>query len=64
MKNHLQLNGGTVEDAEGNAARLKLPASFDQSGHKVNGPVAARGVPVEPPAKPEPFTDSHANSYF
>ena len=36
-ENALALNGGTIEDANGNAASLDHPALSDQSGHKVDG---------------------------
>ncbi len=54
-KNALGLNGGTIADTDGNAARLKSPALPDQPGHKVDGSQKpARGEPVEPPAVQEP----------
>ena len=36
-KNAIDLNGGSIADADGNAAKLKHPALADQSGHKVDG---------------------------
>ncbi len=36
-RNGLGLNGGSIADADGNAARLKAPALADQAGHKVDG---------------------------
>ena len=33
----IRLNGGTIEDADGNSASLRSPALSDQSGHKVDG---------------------------
>ena len=36
-KNALKLRGGTIADADGNAARLKHPALDAQAGHKVDG---------------------------
>ncbi len=51
-KNGLGLNGGSIADADGNAARLKAPALPDQSGHQVDGsPKPAQGEPAEPPAE-------------
>ena len=48
-KNQLKLNGGTIADVDGNAARLKHPKLADQAGHQVNG------APDEPgPPEPEP----------
>ena len=51
-KNAVKLNGGSVADADGNAAKLKHPALADQSGHKV------AGSPAEQSAEPEPPTVS------
>ena len=53
-KNSVKLNGGSIADSDGNAAKLKHPALPDQSGHRVNGEPPARSEPVEPPAEPEP----------
>ncbi len=50
-KNSLKPNGGSIEDADGNAARLKHPALADQSGHKV------QGSPAEPDPDPQPDPD-------
>ena len=46
----LQLNGGSIADADGNAASLAHPALADQSGHKVDGSRTA-------PADSEPAAD-------
>ena len=43
-KNSLKPNGGSIQDGDGNAARLKHLALADQSGHKVQGS----------PAEPDP----------
>ena len=65
-KNAVALNGGTIQDGGGNAARLKHPALADQAGHKVNGspadlPPIKEPDPVLPPAPtptPEPQPQS------
>ena len=36
-RNQLKLSGGSIADADGNAANLKHPALPDQAGHKVDG---------------------------
>ena len=66
-KNALRLNGGTIADADGNAARLNHPALPNQAGHKVNGapdepePTPTPTPEPEPPANNEPqFTDETA----
>ena len=46
----LQLGGGSVVDADGNAARLRHPALADQAGHKVN--VSPSQRPAEPEEQP------------
>ena len=51
-KNAVKTNGGSMEDADGNAARLKHPALDAQSGHKVNG------SPPEPAITAGPFITS------
>ncbi|MCY4601784.1 MAG: cadherin domain-containing protein, partial [Acidobacteria bacterium] len=51
-KNQLKLNGGTIADAEGNAARLKHPALADQAGHK------GKGAPDEPAPPPTPSPEA------
>ena len=54
-KNALELSGGSIEDADGNAARRKHPALPDQAGHKVNGSPGDKGQePPPPPANSEP----------
>ena len=53
--NQLQLNGGSIADADGNAAVLAHPALADQSGHKVDG--SREPAPAEqqqPPANSPP----------
>ena len=66
-KNALDLNGGKIEDADGNRARLRHGQVADQAGHKVNGaPDAPEPEPTptptpEPPANNEPqFPDATA----
>ena len=49
-KNQLKLKGGTIADADGNAAKLKHRKLAAQAGHKVNG---APDEP-EPTRTPEP----------
>ena len=68
-KNAVKLNGGSIADADANAAALSHPALPAQSGHKVNGsqqepqPQKKEPTPTptptptpepEPPATPEP----------
>ena len=55
-KNQLRLNGGTIKDADGNAANLKHPALPTQEGHKVNG------SPDEPEPEPTPTPEPPANN--
>ena len=43
-KNQLKLNKGTIQDADGNAAKLKHPKLSDQAAHKVDG------APDQPPS--------------
>ena len=50
-KNKLKLNGGSIADADGNAANLKHPALAHQAGHKVSG------SPPEPEETPEPIQE-------
>ncbi|MCY4601783.1 MAG: cadherin domain-containing protein, partial [Acidobacteria bacterium] len=47
-KNQLKLNGGTIVDADGNAANLNHPGLRNQGDHKVDG------APDQPQPKPEP----------
>ncbi len=46
--NRLALNGGTIADADGNAAVLEHPALADQSGHRVHG----APTPADDPDRP------------
>ena len=46
-RNAVKADDGTIEDGDGNAAKLKHPALADQAGHKVDGS-------PEEPAQPEP----------
>ncbi len=52
--NRLQLNGGTIQDADGNDARLEHPALTDQSGHQVDGSRQGGGQSSPPPANSPP----------
>ena len=54
-KSQLKLKGGTIADADGNAARLKHPKLADQAGHKVKG--APDEPEPEPTATPTPQPD-------
>ena len=55
--NQLLLRGGTIQDADGNAAGLEHSALADQSGHKVDGSqetAPAEGQQQSPPASNRP----------
>ena len=59
-KNAVKTDGGSITDADGNAAHLKHPALADQPGHKVDG---SRKAPAggqqqqQPPANTPPQFD-------
>ena len=56
-RNQLKLKGGTIADADGNAANLKHPALPDQAGHQVNG---APDESQQPTNSEPQFTDDTA----
>ena len=59
-KNAVKSDDGTIEDGNGNPARLKHPALADQAGHKVDG---SPEEPAEPEPEPTPTpTPEPANS--
>ncbi len=55
--NAVRLNGGTIQDADGNGSSLEHPALPDQAGHRVNG---AR---EEPPAEGQQQAANAAPSF-
>ncbi len=57
-KSQLKLNGGSIADADGNAARLKHKRLPDQVGHKVNG------SQDEPPPEPTPAPPTNRQPQF
>ena len=59
----LGLNGGSIQDADGNAAVLSHPALADQAGHKVDGSrKAPAGGQQQPPANTPPQFDDGAST--
>ena len=58
--NQLKLKGGSIADADGNAATRNHPALSDQSGHKVNGSLEQEITEPEP--EPEPVPESPPQS--
>ena len=61
-KNQLKLNGGTIVDADGNAANLKHPKLADQAGHKTNGAADEPEPERTPTPTPEPQPQREANN--
>ena len=62
-KNQLQLRDGTIQDADGNSAKLKHPALPDQSGHKVDGTppfITAGPVITSSPASGDAYGEGEA----
>ncbi|MDE2989495.1 MAG: hypothetical protein OXU21_00325, partial [Chloroflexota bacterium] len=57
-KNRLKLNGGSIADGDGNAAKLKHPEVPDQPGHKVRGSPEAPASEPTPTSAPEPTPTS------
>ena len=53
-KNQLRLNGGSIEDADGKAAKLQHKRLGHRSGHKVNGSPAEEGEEPAPEPAPTP----------
>ena len=58
----LELNGGTIADAKGNAAVLSHPALADRLGHRVDGSLEAEPAQQQQAANNEPrFASGSAN---
>ena len=53
-KNSIDLNGGAIEDADGNRARLRHGKVTHQAGHKVNGSPPESEPEPTPTPQPEP----------